>query len=80
MTDQEISAARLLSRCTFPPASNQKRFAHQCYANTIGNPELVLTEKQSKYLLGLAWSYRRQIGVAELARIGVCEKNRMETK
>ena len=46
-----------LANCTFLPASSHKRFARQ-----VGQMHLhMITEKQWRHVIRLAWRYRRQM-------------------
>lgn len=67
MTEAQKTAIRLLSRCTFLPASYDKRFARNMgYAlqaqEAEPNNSLPLTGKQDEYLFALVHKYRRQHG------------------
>jgi hypothetical protein len=48
---------KALGQCTFPPATAQKRFARQVAAMYLDK----ITEKQWRYVIRLAWRYRRQM-------------------
>lgn len=61
MTAAEISIAEALSRCTFLPASWDKRFCRQMGEQAKRRPDLDLTDRQVAWLLRLAHKYRRQL-------------------
>lgn len=70
MTEDQITKAQALSRCTFQPGSNAKRFVRDMARLANDNPDQELTERQRKYLDDLFHSYRRQIGRAYLEILG----------
>lgn len=59
MTDAEKLAAQALGRCSFPPGTAAKRFAHEMAA--AADQGLPITEAQSEYLFKLRHRFRRQI-------------------
>lgn len=73
MTNNQKDKARALARCTFPVASNQKRFASAMVSMARNNPDKELTEKEAKYLDDLFHSYRRQMKM-EHARLCDCKE------
>lgn len=73
MTTKELHSIRLLGCCVFPPASPQKRFVRQIKFTL---PEVELSPAQNKYLLSLAWSYRKQIGVNQLSAVEITEADK----
>lgn len=66
MTEREIAICLALERVTFLPAHPHKRFARDMAAMARNAADKPLSEKQRKYLVNLAWRYRRQMP-AELA-------------
>jgi hypothetical protein len=61
MTQDQIDSIKALSRCTFLPGSNAKRFVRNMAAAAEHRPEIDLTDKQAKYLADLIRMYRRQL-------------------
>jgi len=59
-TDEQRRKAALLSRCTFLPASWDKRYARDIWA-LAQDADGGLTEKQAAHLERMYWRYRRQI-------------------
>lgn len=59
MTDDEKQAAQLLVRCVFLPGSNNKRFA--IAMSNAARFDNEITERQSRLLWTLFYTYRRQI-------------------
>jgi hypothetical protein len=62
-SESEIELSRALGSCSFPPGTNQKRFAQ----NMAGYTGLV-TERQRWYLYKMVVRYRRQIAPHLVAR------------
>ncbi len=58
MTELEGARAMALSRCTLPPASMTKHFAHNLAAQVARGD---ITEKQAAFLAVSCYRYRRQI-------------------
>lgn len=70
MTENQITLATHLARCTFVPATGTKRFA-QSMADCVKNaPEYELTPKQHQYLCQAVIKFRRQIpeAIVQIAR------------
>lgn len=70
MTENQITLATHLARCSFLPDSSPKRFA-QSIANRVKNaPEFELTPKQHQYLCQAVIKFRRQIpqSIVQIAR------------
>ncbi len=61
MTDHQVLLIQALERCSFLPASPDKRFVRQMATRSRKQAPPALTEKQAAFLDGLAWRYRRQI-------------------
>lgn len=59
MSDEQKLKAIALGKCTFPPGTNQKRFAQTMKAKAETNGEI--TDKQAAYLDIMIHRYRRQI-------------------
>lgn len=60
MTEAEQDMAIALSHCTFPPGTNQKRFARNLAAQAqLDEPQI--TDRQRAYLHQMVHRYRRQI-------------------
>lgn len=58
MTPETLDRMRqALARCTFLPASSQKRFARDVAAIPLAK----VTERQRRYVIQLCWRYRRQM-------------------
>lgn len=66
MTENEQRLARALNCCTFPPGTNQKRFARNI-AGQASAPEPKITDNQRSYLHKMVHRYRRQISAEILA-------------
>jgi hypothetical protein len=62
-SESEIELSRALGSCSFPPGTNQKRFAQ----NMAGYTGLI-TERQRWYLYRMVVRYRRQIAPHLVAR------------
>lgn len=61
MTPRQKQIIQALKSVTFPPATNQKRFAKNMIFLCDHSPERELSPKQEAYLQILAWRYRRQM-------------------
>ena len=61
MTPGEIAVALALGRCTFLPASWDKRFARDMASAAQHAPASEITDRQRAHLLRLCHKYRRQI-------------------
>lgn len=61
MNYSETEIALALGRCSFPPASWDKRFCRDMAWAAEHSPEAVFTERQAAHLLRLAHKYRRQL-------------------
>jgi hypothetical protein len=61
MTEHQVLLAQALERCTFLPASIEKRFANSMAARSRMQSPPALTEKQSALMQQLAWRFRRQL-------------------
>lgn len=79
MTEIEKLAAILLSECSFPPATRQKRFALNIGGLAkMENPEI--TEKQANYLWLMLHRYRRQLRPTQEMQKMIGEKVREAEK
>jgi hypothetical protein len=65
VTCDELRMVADLARCTFPVATNQKRFAKNMIAIAMRDATIEITPKQSAYLKLLHHRFRRQHGSAE---------------
>lgn len=61
MTEAQRETAVALGRCSFLPASGEKRFAHDMAALAARDPAAELSDKQARYLQVLAYKFRRQM-------------------
>lgn len=61
MTEEQSLRAQALERCTFLPASTDKRFVRDMAARSRTAHPPALTDRQAAYLTRLAWRYRRQM-------------------
>ena len=64
MNPNEAKIAAALVRCTFLPASWDKRFARDIAAQAEHRPDMPLTDRQAAHLLRLVHKYRRQLPTA----------------
>jgi hypothetical protein len=62
LTPEQIRAIKLLSRCTFLPASYDKRFVRSMVAKLHDPEPLPLTARQHTVLMEKVHRYRRQHG------------------
>lgn len=60
LTAEQLRAIRLLSRCTFLPASWDKRFVRDMVAKANDPEPVPLTERQHRCLMEKVHRYRRQ--------------------
>ena len=68
MTTDEQQAAQILTGCTFPVASYNKRFARDM-ASIARQDEPLITERQSRTLWKLFYMYRRQMRAVADSRL-----------
>jgi hypothetical protein len=61
MTPHQVAIAQALGRCSFLPASADKRFARDMAFLAKHSPNREITERQALNLMRLAWRYRRQM-------------------
>ena len=61
MTPDEIALALALGRCSYPPATANKRFAGNMAFLAKNSPGKELSERQRHYMQQMAWRYRRQL-------------------
>ena len=66
-TDEDKANIAKLVRCTFLPASFDKRFVRDIYSQLANSGEI--TEKQRAYLVKLVYKYRRQNTMSAIAII-----------
>lgn len=72
MTEEQKAAITALRRCTFPPASFDKRFVRGLAERMDADPAAALSQKQSDCLMEKLHRYRRQHRACGCAE---CQKN-----
>lgn len=78
MNDNEREAIDALSRCTFYPGTNAKRFVRDMQRQARTAPDTTLTPKQARYVWLLVSQYRKQIGSLKL--VGLARQHLDETE